>query len=152
MTPTPLEIRFNPSHGLAANDGELSCGAPQGREKVYDPQTGVFHVHFKARNFTVSGFEVTKVADRFSGPVTFRLTGVPLAYGCLGVPLALTVGDKRYALVDVGHDSFHAYERFDRKCFRVERQADVVTVEFTEEGQSLLKPGTQISFAIDSGW
>src|SRR5262249_50690296 len=108
----PVEIRFKPSDGLFSKEGELSCGVPQGRDQVYDPETGVFHVHFNARNYTRSGFEITKVAARFPRPVVFRLTGVPLVYGCLGVPLALTVGGKRYALIDVGPDSIHPYERF----------------------------------------
>jgi len=75
-----------------------------------------------------------------------------LAYGCVGVPLALTVGENRYPLIDVGHDSFHAYERFDRTLFRTERKDDVVTVAFTEKGQAILKPGAQVSFKIDTGW
>jgi hypothetical protein len=49
--------------------------------------------------------------------------------------LALTAAEKRYALVDVGHDSLHAYERFDRTLFRVERKEDVVTVQFAEKGK-----------------
>lgn len=132
--------------------GELSCGVPQGCDQIYGPETGSFHVHFKARDFTVSGFEITKVAARFPKLVVFRLTRVPLAYGCLGIPLALTAAEKRYALVDVGPDSFHAYERFDRTLFRVERKEDVITVEFTEKGQTLLKPGVLISFKVDTGW
>jgi hypothetical protein len=147
-----LEIRFQPSQGLRAKAGEVSCEVPKGRDQVYDPDTGVFHVHFKAGNFTASGFEVTKVPERLPKPVVFRLTGVPLAYGCVGVPLALTVGENRYPLIDVGHDSFHPYERFDRTLFRIERKDDVVTVAFTEKGQTILKPGAQVSFKIDTGW
>ena len=150
--PPPLEVRFQPSRGLRAKEGEVSSGVPEGRDQVYDPDTGVFHVHFKARDFTASGFEVTKVAERFPKPVVFRLTGVPPAYGCVGVPLALTVGGKRYGMIDVGHDSFHAYDRFDRTLFRVERKDDVVTVEFTEKGQALLTAGARISFKVDTGW
>ncbi len=155
---TPLEIRFNPSQGLGAKKGEVSCGVPAGREQVYDPDTGVFHVHFKARNLTYSGFEVTKVAERFPGPVVFRLTGVPESYGCVGVPLALTVDEKRYAMIDVGHETFPAYDRMDRTLFRaerkrdVDRKEDVLTVEFTKKGQALLKPGAQVSFKLDTGW
>src|SRR5262245_14284240 len=99
-SPPPLEIRFNPSQGLRAKEGDLSCGIPQGRDQIYDRETGTFHVHFKARDMTVSSFEITKVAARFPKPIVFRLTGVPLAYGCVGIPLALTIGEKRYAMVD----------------------------------------------------
>ena len=148
----PLEIRFQPSQGLRAKEGEVSCGVPEGRDRVYDPETGVFHVHFKARNCTRSGFEVTKVAERFPKPVVFRLTGVPSTYGCVGIPLALTVGEKRYAMTDAGRDSVHADDPFDRTLFRVEHTDGVVTVAFTEKGQTLLKPGAQVSFEIDTGW
>jgi hypothetical protein len=110
----PLEIRFRPSEGLCAKAGEVSCEVPEGRDRVYDARTGVFHVHFKARNLTASGFEVIRAAARFPKPVVFRLTGVPTSYGCVGIPLALTVGEKRYTMIDVGHDSFHAYDRYDR--------------------------------------
>lgn len=150
--PAPLEIRFNPSSGLGAKDGELSCGLPEGRSQAYDPKTGTCHVHFKARDLTVSGFEVNKVATSFPKPLVLRLTGVPLGYGCLGSPLALIVGEKRYPMIDVGHDSVHAYDRFDRTLFGVQRDEDVVTVEFTEKGQALLKPGAQVAFEIDTGW
>jgi hypothetical protein len=151
-SPPPLEIRFKPSQGLCAKEGEVSCGVPEGRDQVYDPNTGIFHVHFKVRNFTAGGFEITKVAQRFPKPIVFRLTGIPLAYGCVGVPLALTVGEKRYPMIDVGHDSFHAYDRIDRTLFRVERKEDVVTVEFTDKGRALLEVGAQVSFKVDTGW
>ena len=121
-------------------------------DQVYDPATGVYHVAFKPRNLTTSSFEVTKVAQRFSKPVVFRLTGVPTTYGCVGIPLALTVDDKRYAMTDVGYDSFHAGERFDKTLFRVERKDDIVAVEFTEKGRALLKPGARVSFRVDTGW
>ncbi len=141
LSQPPLEINF-----------KQSCGVPEGRQQAYDPKTGVFHIHFKPQRFAVSAFGVTKVAERFAKPVVFRLTGVPLAYGCVGLPLVLTVGEKRYVMIDVGPSSFHAYERFDRTLFRVERKEDVVTVAFTEKGQALLRPGAQISFKVDTGW
>jgi hypothetical protein len=141
----PLEIKF-----------QQACGLPEGRQQVYDPKTGVFHIHFKPVKGSLfeepSAFEVTKVAERSTKPVVLRMTGVPIVYGCVGIPLALTVGEQRYAMVDVGHDSFYAYDRFDRTLFRVESKEDVVTVEFTEKGQAILKPGAQISFRVDFGW
>ena len=93
----------------------------------------------------------------------FRLTGVPPNFGCVGDPLSLCVGFR---------DAFRDSLRLDGKCyaawsmillarpdrpvdktlFRVERQADVVTVEFTEKGEALLKPGALISFKVDTGW
>jgi hypothetical protein len=149
----PLEISFKKSHGLRAKKDEVSCGVPEGRDRAYDPATGIFHVHFRARNFTASGFEVTKVAERFTKPVVFQLMGVPSAYGCLGHPLTLSVDCQRYAL-DASCASLYCLgERpFDEALFRSERKGDVVTVEFTEKGQALLKPGAQISLEIDTGW
>jgi hypothetical protein len=148
----PLEITFKQLQGLRAKEGEVSCGVPEGREQAYDPDTGVFHVHFNARNFTASAFEVTKVAARFPKPLAFRLTGVPSQYGCLGHPLTLSVGDKLYA-IDASCDSQYYWAApFDKTLFRSQRKGDVVTVEFTEKGQALLKPGAQISLRIDTGW
>ena len=93
-------------------------------------------------------------------PVVFRLSGVPSDYGCAGDPLSLCVGvsdgfrdslrldGKYHALVD---DPL-AQGPVDKTFFRVERQGNVVTVEFTEKGQTLLKPGALISFKVDTGW
>jgi hypothetical protein len=115
---------------------------------VYDPQTGVFHIHFFPRNYAVHAFTVTQSVERFTKPVVFSLTGVPRAYGCLGVPLALSVGGKRYAI----EEGALGPGRVDRTLFRVERKADWVRVEFTQKGQALLKAGTEVSFKVDSGW
>src|SRR5262245_27496402 len=86
----PLEFNF-----------KQSCGLPPGRKQAYDAETGVFHVHFTGSKqlgrysgfYERTVFEVTKVAERFSKPVKFRLTGVPKYYGCLGDPLALHIGE-----------------------------------------------------------
>jgi hypothetical protein len=145
----PLAIQFQPSRGfLDDKHAEPSCGVPMGRQQVYDPETGVFHIHFRPQNYAVSAFTVTKAAARFPKPVVFRLTGVPKAYGCLGVPLALSVDGKSYAI----EEGALAPGRVDKTLFRVVRSADRVTVEFTEKGQGLLKPGAQISFKVDTGW
>jgi hypothetical protein len=149
QSPPPLEINFR-----------QACCVAEGRQQAYDSKTGVFHIHFKPPetsrygrvDLEPSAFEVMKVAERFTRPIVFRMTGVPIGYGCVGSPLALTAGEKRYPMIDVGHDSLYAYDRFDRTLFRVENKGGVVTVEFTEKGQALLKPGTQISFTVDSGW
>jgi hypothetical protein len=145
---TPLEIRFLPSEGLGAKEGEASCGVPEGRDQIYDPGTGVFHVHFKTRDFTASTFEVTKATGRFVRPVVFRLTGVPAGHGCLGSSLALSVGGKTYVL----DDGALAPGPVDGTLFRVARKGEVVTVEFTEPGQALLRPGARIGFSVDTGW
>jgi len=148
----PLEIRF-----------KEACGLPEGREHIYDPKTGIFHVHFKPRDYghttslDPSAFEVTKVGGRFAKPVVFRFTGVPEGYGCVGYPLGLYTrpafswSDARYVF-DECDLSILAGERCDKTLFRVERKEDVVTVEFTEKGQALLKPGVDIGFAVDTGW
>jgi hypothetical protein len=141
----PLEIKF-----------KQSCDLPEGRQQVYDPETGVFHIHFKARRSSYeqrAAFEVAKVGVKFTKPVVFRLTGVPSAYGCLGHPLILSVGDKSYAIDASCADHYWGQEkRFDKTLFRSERKDRVVTIEFTEKGQALLKPGAQIAFKIDTGW
>ena len=151
-SPPPLEIIFKPlSASFGFHDetsGVPSCGVPDGRQQVYDPKTGVFHIAFKSRNYKRSAFEVKKVAERFTKPVVFRLTGVPSEYGCLGVSLALFVGGKGYAI----EEGALAPGPVDKTLFRVERKQEVVTVEFTAKGQSLLKPGAQISFTVDTGW
>jgi len=151
--PPPLEIRFKKADGLHAKKDEVSCAVPEGRGQVYDPATGIFHIHFKVRNFTDGGFEMTKVAERFTKPVVFRLTGISSAYGCLGHPLTLLVGGQRYALDPSCASLYFWGERpFDKALFRSERKGDVVTVAFTPKGQALLKPGAQILLAIDTGW
>jgi RNA polymerase sigma factor (sigma-70 family) len=124
----PLEIEFT-----------QFSGPPEGRKQVYDPETGVFHVHFRsgdvaARINKASAFEITKVADGFEKPVVFRLTGVPENPDR---PLALLVDGG-------GHDL--TPERCDKALFRVERKDGVTTVEFTKKGQALLKPGARVSF------
>jgi hypothetical protein len=144
----PLEINFKHAEHLFRGTGEKSCEVPEGRQQVYDPKTGVFHIHFKPRNFECSAFEVTKVAERFAKPLVFRLTGVPRGYGCVGRSLALSVADKSYAL----EENALAPGPFDKTLFRVQRKEKVVTIEFTQKGQALLKPGAQISFTIDTGW
>jgi hypothetical protein len=126
---------------------------PAGRDRVYDPQTGAFHIQFQARDFTRSGFEVTKVAERFPEPVVFRLTGIPTGYGCLGHPLILTVGEKRYAL-DPSCESqyWRDEEPIDVTLIHSTRKGDEVTLAFTDKGQSLLKSGANISLKVDTGW
>ena len=148
----PLEVSFLPSQGLFAKEGEVSCSVPAGRDHVYDPKTGTFHVHFQSRNFVRSACEVTKSTGRFARPVVFRFTGVPTSYGCLGHPLTLTVAEKRYAM-DASMDSEHYWAKeFDKALFRSQREGDAVTVEFTEKGQALLRPGARISLEVDTGW
>jgi hypothetical protein len=144
----PLEISFKELQGPGAKKGEVSCGMPEGRQQVYDPDTGIFHIHFKSRNYTVSAFELTKVAERFPKPRVFRLTGVPKGYGCLGVPLVLSVGERRYAIEEVAL----APGPVDKTLFRVERNDEMVAVALTAKGQALLRPGARISFKVDTGW
>jgi hypothetical protein len=149
----PLEITFMPSEGLRAKAGEVSCGVPDGRAQAYDPDTGVFHVHFKARDFTRGGFEVAKVAGPPTKPVAFRLTGVPTGFGCLGHPLTLAVGGESYALdASCASQYWRGVRSFDEALFRSRREGDAVTVEFTQKGRELLKPGAQVSLEIDTGW
>jgi hypothetical protein len=141
------------------------CGLPAGRQRVYDPNTGIFHIHFGSSKPIGSGaicernaFEVKKILGPFVRPVVFRLTGVPLSYGCLGDPLALNIGrgasngyrleGRSYALVA---DPL-ASGPIDKSLFRIERNDDVLIVAFTEKGQALLQPGAMISFRLDFGW
>jgi hypothetical protein len=142
--PPPLEIKF-----------KQSCGLPPGRQQVYDPSTGVFHIHFKPRRSYLQhgAFEVTRVGERLPKRVVFRLTGVPSSYGCLGHPLILSVGGKCYAL-DASCEAlyYEQAERFDKTLFRSERKGEVVTIQLTEKGQALLEPGARIAFKIDTGW
>jgi hypothetical protein len=154
----PLEITFR-----------RGCGLAEGRKQVYDAQSGVFHVHFEAPTriggrgsglYQRSAFEVAKVNGPFVKPVVFRLTGVPLSYGCVGDPLALNV-DVSKGLRDSSRLDGTCYALVadplaegpvDKTLFRVERREDAVTIEFSEKGQNLLKPGTMISFKVDTGW
>jgi hypothetical protein len=126
----PLELAFRSGSGL-----------PPGRAEVYDPKTGIFHIHFRNTKINEpSVVEVTKVTAKPTRPIVFRLTGVPRYPD---YPLVLRAGRKGYYLDPKGHD---------KKYFRVEYAAGrdpdsgVVTVTFTPEGQALLTPGTQIYF------
>jgi hypothetical protein len=144
----PLEVRFEPfERGLTSATGP-SCGVPEGRPQAYDPKTGSFHIHFRSGDYATSAFEVTKVAERSPGPIVFRLTGVPQAYGCLGTPLSLIVDGKSYAF----EKDELAPVRLDKALCRVERKDDTVTLAFTEKGRAILKPGARVSFSIDTGW
>jgi hypothetical protein len=144
----PLEIKFqSASDTLFGEDcGFPSCGIPEGRTQCYDPQTGVFHVQVKALGEASVGFEVTKVSERVTKPIAFRLIGVPSNYGCLGRPLALSVKGKDYSLDDENLGTI------DKTLFRVERDNDAVLVQFTEKGQALLEPGTRIGYSVDNNW
>lgn len=145
----PLEIAFKPlSELFTAENPEPSCGVPAGRAEVYDPQTGVFHIHFKSRNYARSAFEVTKVADRFTRPVVFRLTGDTRGGGCMGRDLTFSVDGKDYPLAE----GMFAYGCIDKTLFHVEHKDNLVTIEFTKKGQTLLKPGAQVWLHIDTGW
>jgi hypothetical protein len=148
----PLEISFLPAEGLRAKQGEVLCSVPAGRDEMYDPQTGVFHIHFSAGNLKRSALEVTKAKGPFARPVVFRFTGVPTGYGCLGHPLTLAVDDKSYG-IDASCDSqYYWAEHVDQALVRSKREKDAVIVEFTERGQALLKPGARISLEVDYGW
>jgi hypothetical protein len=155
---SPLELNFG-----------QACGLPAGRQQAFDPRTGVFHIHFTQPKsigapgsglYERSRFEVRKVTGPFVKPVIFRLTGVPSDYGCAGDPLSLCVGVRDgfrddLRLAGTSHALVQdplALGPVDKTLFRVERQRDIVTVEFTEKGQALLKPGTLISFKVDTGW
>jgi hypothetical protein len=148
----PLEIKFRPLEHLLGGVGDdggtsgvPSCKVPEGRQQVYDPNTGVFHIQFVDGGWHRSAFEITKVAERFAKPVVFRLTSVPTGWDCMG--LELSVGDKRYAL-----EEDHSYVPVDKTLFLVDRKEDVVTIDFTEKGQALLKPGTRIFCSGHTGW
>src|SRR5438552_1176742 len=94
----PLQINCLPHSDrfLEPKKATSSCGVPEGRQQVYDPKTGIFHIHFKPQSYAVSAFEIEKVAQRFEKPIVFRLTGVPTDFGCVGHSLVLSVGGKRY--------------------------------------------------------
>ena len=152
----PLEIDFR-----------QSCGLPEGRQQVDDPETGVFHVHFDSPKrvgspgsglYRRSAFEVTKVAGPFVKPVVFRLTGVPESFGCVGDPLALDVGGDLRDHLRLDGEVYCAGQRPPRAGaggsgpIPGRGKGDVVTVEFTEKGRALLKPGALVSFKVDTGW
>jgi hypothetical protein len=144
----PLEIKFlSATNTLFGDDcGVPSCGVPRGRASCYDPDTGVFHVQAEVYGEAAVGFEVTKVSERITRPIAFRLTRVPPDYGCLGRPLSLTVKGKHYPLVqDILGD-------VDESLFRVEHDGDAVVVTFTEKGQKLLEPGARIGWSVDNNW
>jgi hypothetical protein len=148
----PLEISFRPAEGLRAKEGDVSCSVPAGRDEMYDPQTGIFHIHFRAGDLKRCALEVTKANRPFARPVEFRFTGIPIGYGCMGHPLTLAVDDKRYG-IDASCDSqYYWAEHVDPALVRSKREKDAVLVEFTERGQALLKPGARISLEIDTGW
>jgi hypothetical protein len=126
---------------------------PNGRDGVYDAATGTFHVHFKVRNFTQGGFDVAKVSGKLPRPLKFRLTGIPRVYGCLGEPLCLMVGEKNYALDPDNRYGFsRQMEPLDEALYHTTRQGDAITIEFTEKGVALLKPGTRVFLRVDTGW
>jgi len=137
----PLEISF-----------EERCGLPEGRQRVYDPETGVFHIHFARSNTESCSFRIAKVANDLPKSIGFRFTGVPQSYGVSGWPLALHVAGETY-IIDLQAqimetNSFVRIIR-DETLFRVSRAGEVVAVEFTEKGRKLLQPGTRISFTFD---
>jgi hypothetical protein len=153
--PAPLAIAFKPlvrsitpDPADPADPAELSCGVPPGREQAYDPKTGVFHIRFKSRNYARSAFEITKVADRITRPIVFRLTGDVRGGGCLGRDLTFSVDGKDYPLTE----SASSFGPLDRTLFRVEQKENEVAIEFTPKGQALLKPGAQIWLSVDTGW
>lgn len=138
----PLEINF-----------EERCGLPEGRQRVYDPETGVFHIHFARSNTDSCSFRITKVAADLPKAIVFRLTGVPESYGVSGWPLACHVDGETY-IIDLKAEMIepNVFIKIirDATLFRVSRDGEVVTVECTEKGRKLLKPGAKISFTFDS--
>lgn len=152
LAAAPLDIAFNPFSGsfffAKTTQGEPSCGLPPGRQQLYDSRTGTFHIHLTARDLHSSGFEVTKVAARFTRPIVFRLTGDTYGAGCLGRDLTLTVDDKDYPLVD----GPLSYGQVDRTLFHSQRDGATVTVTFTRKGEALLKPGAQVWLQVDTAW
>ena len=143
----PLEIEFESAMGMLFREdyGVPSCGVPLDREQCYDPRTGVFHISFRTGGDVKFAFGLTKVSERFTKPVVFRLTGVPLDNGCLGSKLTLTADGKDYELE-------HYIWGVDKTLFRVKREKDAVIVEVTKKGQTLLKPGTKVWFSVDHCW
>jgi hypothetical protein len=97
---------------------------------------------------TCSSFEITKVRENFPKPVVFRLTGETSGYGCLGQSLTLSVDGKDYAMENGPLACGHV----DAALFRVQRNAEGVTVEFTKKGETLLKPGATVWCRADTGW
>ena len=153
IAPAPLEITFKPLSAsftlVAQHEGQASGGPPPGRHQVYDPKTGIFHICLKRKNMTRSAFEVTKVAEHFRKPIVFRLTGATRGNGCLGQNLRFSVDGKDYSL---GEGPLSYGNVLDKKLFRVEYEADAVKVEFTKQGEALLKPGAQVWVRFDNGW
>ncbi len=159
----PLDIKYSvPPLDIKFMD---LCRLPKDRVQVYDPNTGVFHIDFYgAECGGRSGFEVVRVAEGTTEPVVFRLTGLTDMYGFDGLPLTLAVDGKNY-LVDMTRDPGCCWESKlirDNTLFRVESKFVTeytyerpirmieVTVEFTEKGRLLLKPGTQIFCVMGS--
>jgi hypothetical protein len=151
--PPPLDISFFGG-----------CRVPQDRGQAYDPERGVFHVEFGG--YAEHGFDVVKVDEGANQPVIFHLTGLPDLYGFNGLPLTLAVDGKNY-LIDLKRDpgDHPEYDLIrDDTLFRVEskyvteytyeRPARMieVTVEFTEKGRSLLKPGARIFCVMLTYW
>ena len=153
IAPAPLEITFKPLSASftlnAEREGEPSGGPPPGRDQVYDPKTGIFHIHFKSKNMKRSAFEITKAADHFRKSVVFRFTGATRGDGCLGQDLTFSVDGKDYALSEGALSYGHVV---DTKLFRIANDVDAVTVEFTKQGERLLKPGAQVWLRFDTGW
>jgi hypothetical protein len=139
------------------------CRLPKERVHVYDPNTGVFHIEFAG--YGESGFEVVKVAKGTTKPVVFHLTGLPDMYGFDGLPLTLAVNGKNY-LIDMKRDPGPSEYNLirDDSLFRVESKFVTeytyerpirmieVTIEFTEKGRLLLKPGTRIFCVMLTYW
>lgn len=142
-----------------------ACHVPGDRSQAYDPETGIYHIEFGG--YAETGFDVVKVVEEQAGkPVKFHFTGLPDMYGFDGLPLTLAV-DGKYYLIDLKRDpgdseTYHLIR--DDTLFRVEskfvteytyerpmRMIDV-TVEFTEKGRALLKPGARIFAVVLRYW
>ena len=132
---------------------ERFCDPPKGQPYRYDPETGVFDITLvmTGTGDKPSGFAVTKAASKEGKPIVFRLTGVPAWYGLSGTPLSLSVGGSRY-VIDEGCDYYYREGIHDKTLFRVTREGELVTVEFTPKGRSLLIPGAKISFVWHHDW
>jgi hypothetical protein len=143
------------------------CGLPAGRTQVYDPRTGIYHIHFGPSEsigsfgsglFKRSGFEIAKVHGPTTKPVTFRLTGVPANFGCFGDALSLNVGRTTPDAFRLDGKSTPliadplALDPVDATLVQSVRDADGVTITLTEKGAALLVPGALISFRLDHGW
>ena len=157
---SPCIIQAEPPLGVKCLG---QCRPSKDHGQAYDPETGVFHIEFAEFE---SGFEVVKVANEKTRPVVFHLTGLPDLYGFEGLPLTLAVDGKNY-LIDMERDEpvspnynvirddtlFRVKRKFvteytyERPCRMIE-----VTVEFTETGRLLLKPGARIFCIIRHYW